>query len=265
MSNGTALAAQGQVKTIRDLLEKQKRQIALALPSHLSPDRLLRVVMTSIQRTPKLLECDQRSLLSAVFQAAQLGLEPDGALGLAYLLPYGKECQLIVGYKGLVALARRSGEISTIYARVVHERDEFSFEYGLSEQLRHVPSLEDDPGAMTHVYAVAKLKDGGVQYEVMSRREVEGIKVRSKSSKYGPWVTDYEEMAKKTVIRRLSKMLPASVELSRAVANDERAEAGLPQEIDEIEASAVPDEQAAGGGLDRLVDQERQKQLTGPA
>jgi recombination protein RecT len=223
-----------KAETIRALLERAKPQIALALPRHLSADRMLRIAMTSVRRTPALLHCNPQSLLGAVVQAAQLGLEPDGVLGHAYLIPFKDEVQLIVGYKGLIDLARRSGQLSTIFARVVRARDSFEFAYGLSERLEHIPSGEPDPGELVAVYAVARLKDGGQQFEVLTRREVEAVRKRSRAAGSGPWVTDYEEMAKKTVLRRLCKMLPASVELARAVALDERADLGLPQQLEDV-------------------------------
>lgn len=243
------------INGFRSVLEKMKPQIQLALPRHVSPDRMLRIVLTTVQRTPKLLECTRESLLGCIVQCAQLGLEPDGLLGHAYLIPFFNnrqnrmECQLIVGYKGLLKLARQSGEIASISARVVHEKDVFEFEYGLQEKLRHIPSMEEDPGQLIYAYAIFRLKDGASHFDVMSIREIEAIKKRSKSSGSGPWVTDFEEMAKKTVLRRASKMSPASIEdrMARAIVLDERADAGLPQNIDEDEPGAEPGDQGTDG------------------
>lgn len=223
-----------KVDDVRKLLEKSKSQIAVALPRHLSADRMLRIAMTSIRRTPKLASCSQASLLGAVMTAAQLGLEPDGVLGMAYLVPFKEEVQLIVGFKGLLDLARRSGQISTIFARVVHVKDAFEFSYGLNERLEHIPTRENDPGELVAVYAVARLKDGGQQFEVMTKREIDQIREQSRAKDDGPWVTHYEEMAKKTVLRRLCKMLPASVEMARAVSLDERADIGLSQNLEDV-------------------------------
>lgn len=229
-----------QVASVRSLLERAKPQIALALPKHLTADRLIRVALTSVQRTPELLQCDQTSLLAAIIQSAQLGLEPDGVLGQAYLIPFNntkkgkKEVQFIAGYKGLCALARRSGEISSIDARVVREGDKFKYTFGLNPVLEHVPgeTAEDEPeGAITHAYAVIRLKDGGHQFDVMTRGQIDAIRKRSRAGTSGPWVTDYAEMAKKTVLRRVLKLAPMSVEAQRAVALDELAEAGIPQEL----------------------------------
>lgn len=250
--------AQSPINTFRGVLERMKPQIQLALPKHVSPDRMLRIVLTTVRRTPKLLECTRVSLLGCIVQCAQLGLEPDGLLGHAYLLPFFNnrqnrmECQLIVGYKGLLKLARQSGEIASISARVVHERDDFEFEYGLEEKLRHVPSMEPDPGKPVYAYAIFRLKDGSHHFDVMSAREIESIRKRSKAANNGPWVTDPEEMWKKTVLRRASKMSPASIEdrMARAIVLDEKADAGLSQNIDEDESddsAAVAAQMSAQG------------------
>ncbi len=234
---------------VQNLLMRSQKQLGLALPRHITPDRMLRVVLTSIRRTPELLECDPLSLLGAVFQSSQLGLEPDGVTGQAYLIPFfngktqRKEVQFIPGYRGLIDLARRSGRVSTIYARAVHERDAFRYSFGLEEKLEHTPSDEANPGPLTHVYAVCRMTDGSVQFEVMNRAEVDAIRNRSKAKGSGPWVTDYEEMAKKTVLRRMSKMLPVSVEMQAAISLDEQEERGIPQDL----GSLVPMEIANPG------------------
>ena len=238
-----------ELKTRKDLIsvlnsEEMRAQIAAALPRHLTPERMLRVATTAIRKTPQLLQCNPMTVLGAVVTASQLGLEPDGVLGHAYLIPYGKTCTFIPGYKGLLQLARRSGEISTIEARVIRERDSWSYSYGLDSKLVHVPCREPDTGELVAAYAVAKLKDGGVQWDLMLRHEIDAIRSRSRAGKSGPWVTDYEEMAKKTVLRRLCKMLPVSVELQRAVALDECAEVGVDQGLDVVDlgqAVEIPD------------------------
>lgn len=205
-----------------------KRQIAAALPRHMTAERMTRIALTELRKVPALGQCEPKSFLGAVVQTAQLGLEPGNSLGHAYILPYGKQAQLIIGYRGMIDLARRSGQIISLNARAVHVGDEFDYQFGLHEDLKHVPQA--DPGAaLTHVYAVAKLKDGGIQFEVMTRAEIEAVRAQSKAGKSGPWVTHFEEMAKKTVIRRLFKYLPVSIEVQRAVSLDEQAEAGIPQ------------------------------------
>lgn len=212
---------------------KIQQQIARALPRHMTAERLTRIATTEIRKTPLLAKCDPVTLLGAVMQCAQLGLEPGGALGHAYLLPFNNrkmgtvDVQFIVGYRGMIDLARRSGQIVSLEARAVHKTDKFHVALGLESTLEHVPDWDaTDRGPLTFVYAVAKLKGGGVQFEVMSRAEVERVRAQSRSKDNGPWVTHFDEMAKKTVIRRLFKFLPVSIELATAVALDEASEAG---------------------------------------
>lgn len=245
--SGTAVAEKKQDPAVA-LVEKLKPQLALALPKHMTADRMARIVLTDMRRVPKLMECTAPSLAGAIMAAAQLGLEPGNGLGHAYLLPFDKrakvggqwqtvatECQLIIGYRGMIDLARRSGQIVSLSARVVHERDHFSYRYGIDETIEHVPHAGENPGPLTFVYAVAKLKDGGVQFEVMSRAEIESIRAKSKAGQSGPWVDHFEEMAKKTAIRRLFKYLPVSVEMARAVTMDEQADAGVAQDHNVID------------------------------
>ncbi|WP_281659103.1 recombination protein RecT [Halobacillus sp. Cin3] len=214
-----------QVNTIQAYLKKMGPEFERALPKHMDADRLGRIAMTTIRQNPKLLECSIPSLMGAVMQAAQLGLEP-GLIGHCYLVPFynGKmketDVQFIIGYKGMIDLARRSGHIESIYAHTVHENDEFEYELGLHPKLIHKPST-GDRGEMTFVYSVAHFKDGGYQFEVFSQNDVDKVKERSKAGKFGPWQTDYEEMAKKTVIRRMFKYLPISVEIQNQATNDE--------------------------------------------
>lgn len=246
--NGQAVATRtaSPIGQLRSLLEKAMPQIKLALPRHLSAERMLRVCLTAAQRTPDLLKCDQLSFVGAVVQASQLGLEPDGILGHAYLVPFNnrqtgrKEVQLIAGYKGLIDLARRSGHVASISAHVVYEKDRFTFSYGIEDKLEHVPHMGKDRGQPLCVYAVARLKDGGYAFDVMSLEDVEKVRSMSKAGTKGPWVDHWPEMAKKTAIRRLVKYLPLSPELQKAVSLDELADAGVPQSLDiEVDASEV--------------------------
>lgn len=234
-------ALKDKVSTIRTLMEQNKGAFMAALPRHMNADRMIRVALTSFNLTPKLLDCTPRSLLGAVVQCAQLGLEP-GVLGHAYLIPYGKDVQLIVGYKGLIQLARRSGEISTVTAHEVYAKDRFTYEYGLEPKLVHIPSEDEQRGEITHFYAVVKLKDGGAQFDVMTKAQVDHHRDRySRAAKQGPWVTEYPEMGKKTVLRRVLKLSPASIEIQQAVDLDERAELQLPQHLGEL--SGMPAEE----------------------
>jgi recombination protein RecT len=235
--------AQGQVATIRQMLVDRKDQLAAALPRHMSVDRLVRVVLTSVQANPKLVECTVSSLYSAVLQSAQLGLEPDGVLGHAHLVPRRNnkkgcmEAQFLAGYKGLTKLAMQSGKVVSIVARVVHEADIFKFCYGLEkDELTHQLGIKE-PGQLTHAYAVARLKEGVPVLEVMTRGQIDEVRKSSAAGSSGPWSTHFDEMARKTVLRRLCKHLDLSPELQRAVALDELADAGVPQDL----ASTVVD------------------------
>ena len=192
-------------------------QLKMALPKHFTAERFARIVVTQLRKVPKLAQCTQASLWSCILDCAQLGLEPDGRK--AHLIPYGDTCTLIVDYKGLVALARRSGEISDIHADIVCRNDKFEYSFGSDGKLEHRPNLEDR-GEVIAAYSFAKLKDGSCSYEVMSVKEIDAIKQRSKAKTSGPWITDWNEMAKKTVFRRHSKWLPVSSEFQEAIDKD---------------------------------------------
>ncbi len=240
-AQGTAVAKKDAASSIAEYIKKMGPEIQRALPKHLSADRLARVALTSIRTNPQLLNCNIQSLLAAVMQCAQLGLEP-GMLGHAYLVPFWdnkantRNVQFIIGYRGMIDLARRSGNIQSITAHTVHSRDEFQFEYGLNENLVHKPALEDR-GAPYCWYAVAKFKDGGHQILVMTQEDIERVRARSKAKDSGPWKTDYEEMAKKTVIRAMFKYLPVSIEVMRDMeAADEQVRTEIkPREEDYID------------------------------
>jgi len=215
--------------SIRDQLKAGKSdyvdQIAQALPSHINPDRMVRMVLTSFAEVPKLAQCDAASVWKSVLSCCAIGLEP-GALGHAYLLPYntkeGMKCQLQMGYKGLIELAMRSGKVSSIYADAVHDNDEFIYERGTDEKLVHKPCMRSDRGEAYCYYAYAKMKDGGFNADVMFMEDILAIKDRAKAS-FGPWKTDFSEMAKKTVIKRLCKKLPLSPELHEAIHLDNQS------------------------------------------
>lgn len=234
----TAPAKAQQPNTIFALLEQHKQQIALALPKHMTADRMARIITTEVRKVPDLLKCNPISLFGAVIQCSQLGLEPGNNLGHAYLLPFRNtkqnttDVQLIIGYRGMLDLARRSGQIVSISVYEVFDTDEFEVSYGLYPDIKHKRDIKTGgTGNLIAVYAVAKLKDGGCQFEVMTKAQVDEIRKLSKTgnSSYSPWATHYSEMAKKTVIRRLFKYLPVSIEIQQAVTLDEAAEAGIGQ------------------------------------
>ena len=211
----------GQAVTLAQFMEQRKGELAKALPKHLSVDRMIKVAVNSVSKNPALKECGMLSVLQCVATCAELGLEPGGALGGAYLVPYGKVCTLIVGYRGFVDLMRRSGLVTTVRAVAVHAKDLFRYREGLEVVLEHEPCLDVDPGPMVRVYCVLALRDGGSQVTVMSRAQVDAIRDRSRSAKSGPWVSDYEEMAKKTVVRRAAKLAPMSADLAEALERED--------------------------------------------
>lgn len=236
MSNERAKQALGVVSaapqeedrptTVSQLMERYKPQIVAALPRHMTAERMMRIVLTELRKVPKLGRAEPRSLFGAVVQCAQLGLEPGGALGHAYLLPFenrGKgivEVQLIIGYRGMIELARRSNQVSKIWARIVYNGEPFELQGGTADDIYHRPAIDADPDfkSIRGAYAVCLYKDGSKSWEWMNRAQIEAIRERSKSKDSGPWLTHYDEMCRKTSVRRLWKYLPTSIELSGAVA-----------------------------------------------
>lgn len=213
--------------TIEELLRKNKDKLQLALPKHLTPDKLIGTVMTSIARNPKLLECTQASFFGAVFTAAQLGLNPNGILGEGYLLPYRNrkkntlECQFIPGYRGYLKLAYQSGQVKTMQATVVYSKDFFEYELGLNQKLIHRPA-PPPRGEALFVYTIVHLINGGVLFDVMYKDEVEIIRTCSKNIDGEAWTKWPDEMWKKTGIRRLQKITPLSEELEKTAGLDEK-------------------------------------------
>jgi recombination protein RecT len=197
--------------------EKMKTQFAAALPHHLSADRFCRIALTALTRTPKLMDCTPESLMRCLLDLSAYGIEPDGRR--AHLIPYGNTCTLILDWKGLAELAMRSGIIAKLHADVVCENDVFT--YNLGEVIEHKIDWKQPRGAMYAAYAMAVTKDGPVFVAVLTREEIDGIRKRSKASGSGPWVTDYNEMAKKTAFRRLAKWLPLSAEFRDAVEKED--------------------------------------------
>jgi len=211
---GNNEVATREPQDIKSLLlsDKMRKQFAIALPKHLTPDRFVRVALTALNKTPKLAQCTQASLFGCLMDLSQIGLEPDGRK--AHLIPYGNKATLIIDYKGLVELVRNTGEITDIHADVVYSNDEFEYSFGTGANLIHKPALKDR-GELIAAYSFVRLKDNSSSYEVMNKEEVNAIRERSKAKNSGPWVSDFNEMAKKTVFRRHSKWLPLSSESSR--------------------------------------------------
>lgn len=203
------------------LLRRQEAAIAAALPRHISPERFTRVALTALRTTKNLGKCTPASFLGSLMTAAQLGLEPNTPLGHAYLIPYKQECTFILGYKGMIDLARRNGV--SIVARTVYAGDHFEVDYGLDERIVHHPTLGPDRGESVAWYAVARW-DGGHMVQVATPADVEARRARSAAarSSSSPWSTDFDAMARKTVVRMMAPYLPLSVEMANAVAVDER-------------------------------------------
>lgn len=226
--------------TMKAYITRMKGEIAKALPSVMTPERFTRIVTSAISTTPQLAQTTPQSFLGAMMTAAQLGLEPNTPLGQAYLLPYKNhgrlECQFQLGYKGLIDLAYRSGQVTIIQAHEVRENDEFSYSFGLEPTLHHVPA-RSDRGEVICYYAVFRTKDGGFGFEVMSREDVETHAKRYSKSyggSFSPWSTNFDEMAKKTVLKKCLKYAPLKSDFVRAVASDETIKTELAPDMTEV-------------------------------
>ena len=239
-------------KEIGDLLQSDdtRQKLLSALPKvGLTPERMVRVMFSAFNSNPTLMQCTNQSIINAMIQSASLGLEPNTPLGQSYLIPFKDNktnttaVQFIIGYKGYISLARRSGEIASIGAYVVHQGDVFEYELGTSPFIRHIPKCDDTP--VTHVYAVATLKETGTLplFEVMTKGQVERNRQRSKAPNSPAWVNDWEQMARKTVIRRIANYLPLSIEMANAIdvdsENDTPSSLRLVNSIEELEMPAV--------------------------
>lgn len=229
-NNGTVSENKNN-KTIFDVIKAGEKQFAAALPKHLSSERFTRIAITAIRQNPVLASCSVESLLGSLMTVAQLGLEP-GALGQCYLIPFKNkklgttECQLQIGYKGMIELLRRTGQLSDIYAYPVYSNDEFSIEYGLERKLTHKPGFNnpDGRGEITGFYSVAILKDGTKAFEYMTKNEVmeHEEKYRKGTFKNDIWNKNFEEMSLKTVTKKMLKWLPISVEMIENLRKDEQ-------------------------------------------
>lgn len=242
--------------SLKGLIRAMEPQIKNALPTVMTPERFTRIVLTALSSNPKLGQCTPNSFLGAMMQAAQLGVEPNTPLGQAYLIPYRNkgtlECQFQLGYKGLIDLAYRSGAVQSIQAHEIHENDEFEYSYGLDGTIRHKPALKDR-GPVIAYYGVWKTKDGGYGYEVMSVDDVISVRdqySKAADSKFSPWATNFDAMAKKTVLKRALKYAPLKTEFARALSQDNTIKTTIaPDMADEpdetnytdIEAEPVPD------------------------
>lgn len=250
-----AVAAAPKKKTMQQYIQSMEGEIRKALPSVITPERFTRIVLSAISVNPKLGSCTPASFLGAMMTSAQLGLEVNTPLGQAYVLPYSNkgvlEAQFQLGYKGLIDLAYRSGEVESIQAHVVYENDEFDCQYGLEPKLSHKPA-DSDRGEPVKVYAVFKTKSGGFGFEVMSMDDVRRHAAKySKAygSAFSPWKTNFEEMAKKTVLKRVLKYAPLKSDFVRQAVQDETVKHGISEDM-----YSVPDETIIDVESEPVVD-----------
>jgi recombination protein RecT len=240
MTEGTLVTQEEAYESVQKMLARVdiQSQISGILPQHVTAEKLNNLVLVQFRKTPKLfMQCDRQSLLGAILETCQLGLEI-GTSGHCWIVPFYNskrqvhEATLMIGYRGMIDLAWRSDKIKAVSARVVHEGDEFQVVYGIDPVLAHTEPPEGGKGNVKFVYAVVETALGGKMFDVMSKGDIEGIRKRSRQGDSGPWVFDYDEMAKKTVLRRVLKLAPSSTELQRAVTLDYQAEIGEAQGLE---------------------------------
>lgn len=240
------------IRSMQGLVVKMQDQIKAALTgTALAPERFTRIVLTTLSSNRQLQQCKPETFLGAMMQAAQLGVEPNTPLGQAYLIPYRNhgqlECQFQLGYKGYLSLFYRSGG-KDLQAHEVYENDTFEFEFGLEPKLRHVPAMRDR-GQVIAYYAVWRTQDGGYGFDVMSVEDVrEHMRKFSKAAEKGfsPWSTNFDEMAKKTVIKKALKYAPLSTEFVRAMSADETIKTSI---MPDMAADAPNEMQYAEGDV----------------
>jgi recombination protein RecT len=251
--------AKSKIAQLDELFIKRQKSIEAAAMGMLNVNRLRILMLHSVQRKPELLKCSIASIISSVMLAAELGLEPDDALGSCYLVPFGAVCQLIPGYRGLVTLARRSGEIRKVEAHIRYKKDKWTREQGDDPKIIHIPydpldSDDVDPGPVVGAYAVAWFSDGSTQHEYLPLADLKKIQSASKAKRDdSPWNQWPEEMMKKSAIKRLCKKLPLSIVMARAVEIDNAVESGVikdDSEYLETEFTDLTDEPSENGNGD---------------
>lgn len=293
----------GIVKAVEASLWQREEAIRSILPNGMDMKRFVRVTMIALSKNPDLQKCSQESLVRSIIEAASVGLEPTGMLNRAWLVPYnnkkkgadGKdywenEAQLAIGWEGLIDLARNSGQVRKVTARVVYEGDEFRVIQGTEERIEHTPAfLTEDPLKIQYVYCIVTLKDGTTQHEVMTRTQVDGVRAKAKAKNAMAWTDSYPEMARKTVVRRALKYIALSPEAIAAIARDDEREFGLPNvanvtggvtsartsslreaikaQAEEIEGEAIevkPDTASVNSAASQTADAESADQPTEP-
>lgn len=241
MTNAIAKAKEAKLdkpqKTLREYIKSMEGEIKKALPSVLTPERFTRMMLSAVSNTPKLPECTPKSFLAAMMSAAQLGLEPNTPLGQAYLIPFKNkgvlEVQFQVGYKGLIDLAYRSGEVDIIQAQAVHENDVWECEFGIEPKLKHIPA-DTNRGEVVRYYAMFRTKTGGYGFEVMSVDDIKAHAAKysqSFNSSFSPWKSNFDAMAKKTVLKQCLKYAPMKSDFVKAIASDETIKHELSEDM----------------------------------
>lgn len=233
--------------SMADLIKAMSPEIKKALPEVITPERFTRMALSALNTTPKLKDCTQLSVLAALMNAAQLGLEPNTPLGQAYLIPYNNkgtlECQFLIGYKGLIDLSYRNPQMQIIQAQAVYENDAFDYELGLNPRLEHRPALHDR-GEVILFYGLFKLTNGGFGFEVMSKADMDAYaKEYSKAfdSSFSPWKSNYNGMAKKTVIKQALKYAPLKTDFRKALSTDETIKTEISDDMSEIQGEDIFD------------------------
>lgn len=272
----TAVAPFSTPDSWKKFVQKNLPAITSAMPRiGITPESVARTALSAMYRSPKLMECHPLSVMRAIVEAASLGLT--FALGRAYLVPfnnkvkdpvsgresYRMEAQLIPGYQGLVDLVRRSAAVKSVIAAAVYQGDTFSYSIGLTEdKFEHVSIVEPDDKMLTHAYCIIRFLDGGYQPIVLTRRQIDAVRARSKAKDFGPWVSDYAAMAIKTAVRRCTKLCPASIELVRALDLDDRYDAGEAQDLatDLMPEEPIPGPEAPKSATAKVADKLKKQQ-----
>ncbi len=255
------------IEAMRGTLVKMQPEFQAALPPQIPVEKFIRTTLTAVQMNPELLGADRRSLLGACMKAAQDGLLLDGreAAPVIFRTKEGPKVQYMPMVGGILKKIRNSGELASISAHVVYSNDQFEYELGDNENIIHKPFLGEDRGKPIAVYAVAKTKDGAIYREVMSVADVDKVRQASRAKDAGPWVQWWDEMAKKTVIRRMAKRLPSSADVDQVLASDNEASGFVQIERREaINITPMPEAQQAplsrlkasmGQPVDEAIDQ----------
>lgn len=232
-------------QTAAEMLRDPERlkEIAKALPNGWDAERFARIALTTINSSPKLQQCEASSVVGAVLLAAQLNLELSGPLGHAYLVPFKNKASFLLGYKGMIELARRSGQILSIEAREVRENDEFKVDYGLNSALVHVPFLSGDRGEAIAWYGIARFVNGGHYFQVLTKDEVEKHRGQSSFPNSPAWKDSYGAMASKTVIRVMAPFLPLTPMVEKAIAQDESVHSVIDSDIIDLPSEELYEDQ----------------------